>query len=33
VRVRSQEWPLEIKRLCVESFAEVESPLIRKVRE
>jgi len=33
VRVRSQEWPLEIKRLCVESFAEVENPVICKVRK
>jgi hypothetical protein len=33
VRVKSQEWALEIKRRPVEGFAEVESPLIRKVRE
>jgi hypothetical protein len=33
VRVKFQEWALEIKRLPVRSFAEVESPLIRKVRE
>jgi hypothetical protein len=33
VRVRVQEWALEIKRRPVESFAAVESPLIRKVRE
>jgi putative transposase len=33
VRVKFQEWALEIKRRPVESFAEVESPLIRKVRE
>ncbi len=30
---KSHEWALEIKRRLVESFAEVESPLIRKVRE
>ena len=33
VRVKFQEWALEIKRRRVRSFAEVESPLIRKVRE
>jgi hypothetical protein len=33
VRVKSQEWALEIKRRPVQSFGEVESPLIRKVRE
>jgi len=33
VRVKHQEWPLEIKRLPVESFGEVGNPLIRKVRE
>jgi|SRR5271165_6989296 len=33
VRVKFQEWALEIKRGPVESFAEVQSPLIRKVRE
>jgi len=33
VRVKSQEWALEIKRPPVHSFAEIESPLIRKVRE
>jgi putative transposase len=33
VRVKSQEWELEIKRRPVQSFAEVESPLIHKVRE
>ena len=31
VRVKFQEWALEIK--PVQSFGEVESPLIRKVRE
>jgi len=30
VRVKCQEWALEIKRRPVESFGEVESPLIRK---
>jgi putative transposase len=33
VRVRFQEWALEIRRRPVGSFAAVESPLIRKVRE
>jgi hypothetical protein len=33
VRVKFQEWAPEIKRRAVQSFAEVESPLIRKVRE
>jgi hypothetical protein len=33
VRVKFQEWALEIKRRPVQSFAEVESPLIRKARE
>jgi hypothetical protein len=33
VRVKSQDWALEIKRSPVESFAAVESPVIRKVRE
>jgi REP-associated tyrosine transposase len=33
VRVKSQEWALEIKRRPVESFGEVENPLIRKERE
>ena len=33
VRVTSQEWALEIKRRRVESYGEVENPLIRKVRE
>jgi hypothetical protein len=33
VRVKFQEWPLEIKCRPVQSFAEIESPLIRKVRE
>jgi hypothetical protein len=33
VRVKFQEWALEIKRRPVQSFGEVESPLIRKVRE
>ena len=33
VRVKFQEWALEIKRRAVESFAEVKSPLIRKARE
>ena len=34
VRVKSQEWPLEIKRHPVRKFGEVESrPLIRKERE
>jgi len=33
VRVKSQEWALEIKRCPVQSFAGIESPLIRKVRE
>jgi hypothetical protein len=32
VRVKFQEWAVEIKRV-VESFGEVESLLIRKVRE
>ena len=31
-RVKFQEWALEIKRRPVRSLAEVESPLIRKVR-
>jgi putative transposase len=33
VRMKFQEWALEIKRRPVQSFGEVESPLIRKVRE
>ena len=33
VRVRFQEWPMEIKRRLVQSFGEVKSPLIRKERE
>ncbi len=33
VRVKSQEWALEIKRRPVERFAAVKSPVIRKVRE
>jgi putative transposase len=33
VRVRFQEWTLEIKHSPVESFAAVENPLIRKMRE
>jgi putative transposase len=33
VRVKSQEWGLEIKRRRVQSFAEAKSPLIRKARE
>jgi hypothetical protein len=33
VRVKYQERALEIKRRPVKRFAEVESPLIRKVRE
>jgi putative transposase len=33
LRVKFQEWALEIRRRPVESFAPVESPLIRKVRE
>ena len=33
VPVKFQEWALEIRRRPVESFAAVESPLIRKVRE
>ncbi|MGD0790640.1 MAG: transposase [Terriglobales bacterium] len=33
VRVNFQEWALEIKTHPVQSFAEVESPLIRKERE
>ena len=33
VRVKFQEWALEIKRRPVESLGEVESPLIRKERE
>ncbi len=33
MRVSFQEWALEIKRRPVEGFAEVESPLIRKVRK
>ncbi|MBZ5656983.1 MAG: hypothetical protein LAO56_17090 [Acidobacteriia bacterium] len=33
VRGKSREWGLEIRRRLVESFAEVENPLIRKVRE
>jgi putative transposase len=34
VRVKSQEWPLEVHRRSVQKFDEVESrPLIRKLRE
>ena len=33
VRVKFQEWALEFKRRPVQSFGEIESPLIRKVRE
>ena len=33
VRVKSQEWALDIKRRPVESFGGVQSPLIRKKRE
>ena len=33
VRVKCQEWALEIERGLVQSFCEVESPLIRKERE
>jgi hypothetical protein len=33
VRVKSQKWALETKRRPGESFGEVESPLIRQVRE
>jgi REP-associated tyrosine transposase len=33
VRVKFQEWAPEIKRPPARSFAEVESPLIRKVHE
>ncbi len=33
VRVKFQEWALEIKRRPVESFAVVKRPVIRKVRE
>ena len=33
VRVKFQEWPLEIKPRPVENLARVESPLIRTERE
>jgi hypothetical protein len=34
VRVKSQEWPLEVHRRSVQKFDEVESvPLIRKLPE